>query len=179
MHFTMKCKYLEKKRNHFIVNKEIIDSEERMKDLLFRNKNYTETSKVIRDLWVLRRQLLKEKEKENIMDNQRDKNNQDTPQKGLPQSRTIGSPEGDTPIVNPPKCGLPMRRIIESTSRDLPRVHHYQQEERNPPQSGLPQSSIRNPPQSGPPQSGLLPSRTGNPPQSGPPQSGTLQSRTI
>ena len=61
VHFTVKCQYLEKKRNHLIVNKDIIDPEERMKDLLFRNKNYTETSKVIRDLWVLRRQLLKEK----------------------------------------------------------------------------------------------------------------------
>ena len=150
-----------------------------MKDLLFRNKNYTETSKVIRDLWVLRRQLLKDKEKGNMMNNQRDKNNQDTPQKGLPQSRTIGSPEGDTPIVNPPQCGLPLCRIIESTSRDLPKVHSSQQGERNPPQSGLPQSSIGNPPQSGPPQSGLPPSRTGNPPQSGPPQCGTHQNRTI
>ena len=67
----MKCKYLEKKRNHLIVNKDIIDPEERMKDLLFRNKNYTETSKVIRDLWVLRRQLLKEREKgkENTIEN--------------------------------------------------------------------------------------------------------------
>ena len=150
-----------------------------MKDLLFRNKNYTEISKVIRDLWVLRRQLLKGKERGITMDDQEDMNSQIAPQKGLPQGRTVGSQEGDTPIVNPPKCGLPKGRIIGSFSKDIPRVHHYLQEERNPPQSGLPQSSIRNPPQSVPPQSGLLQRRTENPPQSGPPQIGTWHSRTI
>ena len=46
-----------------MINTEILDPEERMKDLLFRNKDYKETSRTIRDLWVLRRQLLKELEK--------------------------------------------------------------------------------------------------------------------
>ena len=54
VHFTMKCKRLEKKRENPAINKDIIDPEERMKDLLFRNNNYAETRKVIRDLWVLR-----------------------------------------------------------------------------------------------------------------------------
>ena len=173
---------------------DIIDPEERMKDLLFRNKNYKETSKVIRDLWVLRRQLLKEREKgkETATENQREMKNQNPPQNGLPQSRIIESPEGDTPIVNPPQCGLPLCRIIELTSWDTPIVHPSQHGEKNPPQSGLPQCRVGNPPQSGPPQCGLLLGRkrnppqnvlplcrTGNPPQCGPPQCGLPQGRTI
>ena len=59
IHFTVKCKKLEKKRNNSIINTEILDPEERMKDLLFRNKDYRGTSRTIRDLWILRRQLLK------------------------------------------------------------------------------------------------------------------------
>ena len=97
---------------------EITDPEERMKDLLFRNKNYKETSKVIRDLWVLRRQLLKEKE--TSKEEQDDIRNQNPPQCGLPQSRIIESPNGDTPIVNPPQCGLPQCRIIESPNCGTP-----------------------------------------------------------
>ena len=105
---------------------DIIDPEERMKDLLFRNKNYKETSKVIRDLWVLRRQLLKEKE--TSIEDQRENRDHNPPQSGLPQSRIIETPVGDTPIVNPPQCGLPRCRIIESA--------------RNPPQCGPPQCGL-------------------------------------
>ena len=179
IHFTVKCKLLEKKRNNMVVNKEIIDPEERMKDFLFRNKNYTEIRKVIRDLWVLRRQILKELERGITMNGQKDIDSQITTQKGLLQSRTVGSQEGDTPIVNPPKCGLPKGRILETNNRDIPRVHHYQQEEGNLLQNDLVQSNIGNPPQSGPPQSGLQQKTSKNPPQSGPPQSGTWHSRTI
>ena len=60
IHFTVKCKKLEKKRNSFIINTRILDPEERMKDLLFRNKDFRSTSRIIRDLWTLRGQLLKE-----------------------------------------------------------------------------------------------------------------------
>ena len=54
IHFTIKCKVLEGKRNDKVINKNIIDPEERMKDFLFRNKEYAEVRKVIRDIWVLR-----------------------------------------------------------------------------------------------------------------------------
>ena len=126
VHFTVKCRNLERKRNHLIVKMDIIDPEERMKDLLFRNKNYKETSKVIRDLWVLRRQLLKEKE--TSIEDQRENRDHNPPQSGLPQSKIIETPVGDTPIVNPPQCGLPRCRIIESA--------------RNPPQCGPPQCGL-------------------------------------
>ena len=167
IHFTVKCKPLEKKRNKLVVNKEIIDPEERMKDFLFRNKNYTEIRKVIRDLWVLRRQILKELERGNTMIGQKDKDNQKITQKDLSQNRAVESQEDDTPIVNPPKCGLPKGRIIEINNRDIPRVHHYQQEEGNPLQEELAQRNIGNPPQSGPPQSGLQQKTNKNLPQSG------------
>ena len=62
IHFIIKCKKLEKKRNGSVINNNILDPEERMKDLLYRNKDYRNTSRVVRDLWTLRRQLLKMKE---------------------------------------------------------------------------------------------------------------------
>merc|ERR1711895_269905 len=62
IYFTIKCKVLEGKRNDRVINKNIIDPEERMKDFLFRNKEYAEVRKVIRDIWVLRNQKLKELE---------------------------------------------------------------------------------------------------------------------
>ena len=58
--FTVKCTKLEKKRNNSVINIEITDPEERMKDLLFKNTDYRRTSRMIRDLWILRRHLLKE-----------------------------------------------------------------------------------------------------------------------
>ena len=60
VHFTVKCKKLEKKRNNTVINMDISNQEERMKDLLYKNTDYKRTSRVIRDLWVLRRDLLKE-----------------------------------------------------------------------------------------------------------------------
>ena len=62
IHFIVKCKKLEKKRNSSVINYKILDPEERMKDLLYRNKEFRSTSRVVRDLWTLRRQLLKLKE---------------------------------------------------------------------------------------------------------------------
>merc|ERR1711895_404698 len=62
IYFTIKCKVLEGKRNDRVINKNIIDPEERMKDFLFRNKEYAEVRKVIRDIWVLRNRKLKDLE---------------------------------------------------------------------------------------------------------------------
>ena len=52
IHFIVKCKKLEKKRNSSVINNSILDPEERMKDLLYRNKDYRSTSRVVRDLWT-------------------------------------------------------------------------------------------------------------------------------
>ena len=106
IHFTVKCKSLEKKRNNLIINTEILDPEERMKDLLFRNKDFRGTSRTIRDLWTLRTQLLKELEKDTIREKQRMSENhptlRDPPQCGLPQSRKI----------EPPQCGTPQNNLV-------------------------------------------------------------------
>ena len=59
VHFTMKCKKLEQKRDYTIIDKNIEDPGERMRVLLFRNKNYTMVSKMLRGLWDLRKNLLK------------------------------------------------------------------------------------------------------------------------
>ena len=73
----------------------------------------------------------------------------------LSKDRKVESQEDDTPIVNPPRCGLPKGRFIEINNRDIPRVHHYLQDEGNILQEELAQRKIGNPPQSGPPQRGL------------------------
>ena len=55
IHFTIKCKKLENKRNYNIIDKNIRNPEERMRVLLFRNKNYLLVSKMLRDLWDLKK----------------------------------------------------------------------------------------------------------------------------
>ena len=94
-----------------------------MKELLFRDHDIAKTSQVIRDLWILRRDLLKEKKGK-----QQPEYNQ-TPQSMQKEKK------------NPPQSGLPL--------------------------SSLPQSRVPNPPQSGPPQSVLPWSSTMEPSQDG------------
>ena len=55
VHFTIKCKILENKRDYNIINKDIENPEERMRILLFRNRNHQAVSKMLRDLWELRK----------------------------------------------------------------------------------------------------------------------------
>ena len=56
----MKCKKLESKRDYNILNKKIKSPELRLRTLLFKNKNFKAVGKVIRDLWELRKTLLKQ-----------------------------------------------------------------------------------------------------------------------
>ena len=126
----MKCKKLEKKRENSAINKDITDPEERMKDLLFRNNKYAETRKVIRDLWVLRNQMLKELEK---LTKPR-KTGQDSDKKtgkDSPQDKIVGDQDKDPPIGNPPKSGLLESRILVIDHKDKFRVQPYKQEETN------------------------------------------------
>ena len=60
VHFTIKYKKIEEKRNYNIINKDIKNPEERMRILLFRNKNYQAVSRMLRDLWELRKKILKQ-----------------------------------------------------------------------------------------------------------------------
>ena len=91
IHFTVKCKILEGKRNIRVINKNIKDPEERMKDFLFRNKEYAEVRKVIRDLWVLRNKKLKELEK-NLTTEERDEKIDGSTTENQPKIRSQGDP---------------------------------------------------------------------------------------
>ena len=72
LHFIIKCKKLEQKRNYTLIDRNIRDPEERMRVLLFRNREYTRVSKMIRSLWDLRRDLLKA-ETERVKERERGK----------------------------------------------------------------------------------------------------------
>ena len=61
----MKCPALEGKRNYGIIDKRIQDPEERMIELLFRQKRYQEVGKMIKNLWNRRKAILKYREEEN------------------------------------------------------------------------------------------------------------------
>ena len=63
VHFITKCKSLEQKRDHNLLDTDIRDPEERMRILLFRDERRQSIGKMIRNLWELRRQQLKELEK--------------------------------------------------------------------------------------------------------------------
>ena len=160
---------LEKKRNNSVVNKDIKDPEERMKDFLFRNKNYAEVRKVIRDIWVLRNQMLKELEKITIS-GKKGKDINSKILKNPSQDRIVGSQDKDPPIVNPPKCGLLKSRIVGINNKDIPRVQHYQREEDNMLQKEPTYRNIENQPLSDPPQSGLQQRKSGDLPQNSPPE---------
>ena len=55
----MKCKKLENKRNYNIIDRNIENPEERMRVFLFRNKKHQMVSKMLRDLWELRKKKIK------------------------------------------------------------------------------------------------------------------------
>ena len=68
MHFTTKCKNLEKIRDYNLLDKDIEDPEERMRTLLFRNERRNDIGRMIKNLWDLRKQLLDEKEEKRRKD---------------------------------------------------------------------------------------------------------------
>ena len=81
VHFTVKCEKLEGKRNYDLINKNLIDPEERMRTVLFRNEKRQEVGRMIRDMWVLRSELLREigkkKKKETNNTKRAEKKNED------------------------------------------------------------------------------------------------------
>ena len=58
VHFTIKCKKLEKNRDYSTINKDIKGTETKMRELLYRNKNYQEVGRLIKNLWTLRKELI-------------------------------------------------------------------------------------------------------------------------
>ena len=68
VHFLMDCEKMEAYRNYDLIDKDILNPEERMRILLFRNNRFQETGEMIKNLWFKRRYLLgdnKEKKKRN------------------------------------------------------------------------------------------------------------------
>merc|ERR1712179_177357 len=63
VHFISKCEKLEQIRDYNLLDKNISNPEDRMRTLLFKNDRRLKMGKLIRDLWDLRRKLLKETEK--------------------------------------------------------------------------------------------------------------------
>ena len=59
VHFIAKCKKLEEIRNYELLDNNIINPEDRMRKLLFRNNRCYEVGKMIKELWTQRRKLLK------------------------------------------------------------------------------------------------------------------------
>ena len=60
VHFIIKCKKLETKRNYKVLDKKIRNPEKGLREFLCINKDYQAVGKVIRDLWELRKTLLKQ-----------------------------------------------------------------------------------------------------------------------
>ena len=74
VHFIIKCKSLESKRDYKVIDKNIRNPEERMRILLFRNGNHQSVSRLLRNLWELRKKLLKQIENSNYKNIQENKN---------------------------------------------------------------------------------------------------------
>ena len=72
VHFISNCKKLEGVRNYELLDKNINNSEERMRKFLYRDNRCWEVGKMIKDLWDQRRKILKEMEKEKISSMQKD-----------------------------------------------------------------------------------------------------------
>ena len=62
-HFVVICKKLEEDRDYSLLDKEIVDPEVRLRVLLYRNKETVKVSKLIRNLWIHRRDLLRKQAK--------------------------------------------------------------------------------------------------------------------
>ena len=92
----MDCEKMETYRNYDLIDKDILDPEERMRTLLFRNNRFQETGEMIKNLWFKRKYLLgdyREKEKKKDKKGQKGQNllQRVTPSQGLnlPQGQTM------------------------------------------------------------------------------------------
>ena len=94
-----------------MINKNIIDPEERMKDFLFRNKEYAEVRRVIRDIWVLRNRKLKDLER-SISTEKRDEGN---------DRLTTGDQPRIQPQSDPPRKGIQKGEIVNLAQNSTPR----------------------------------------------------------
>ena len=87
MHFLTRCKKLEEKRDYNLLDRNLTDSEDRMRKLLFRNNKCYEVGKMIKEIWTLRRDLLKMKQ-DNHIDTEKSKKDYYSKSDPGPQKRT-------------------------------------------------------------------------------------------
>ena len=59
VHFVIKCRELDTKKNYSLIEKDIRDPEERMRKLVYRDERHQEIGRQIKDLWSLRKELMK------------------------------------------------------------------------------------------------------------------------
>ena len=57
VHFLIKCEKLEEKREARVLDGSIQDPEEMLRILLFENEKYQETGRIIRNMWMLRKNM--------------------------------------------------------------------------------------------------------------------------
>ena len=65
VHFLIDCKKLEIVRDYNLINRNIQNSEERMRNLLFKDNRFQEIGNMIKNLWTRRRKILESNKKEN------------------------------------------------------------------------------------------------------------------
>ena len=58
VHFAIQCPKLESIRNKELINEDILDPEERLIHILFEQKRYQETGKMLKSMWYKRKYLL-------------------------------------------------------------------------------------------------------------------------
>ena len=63
LHFVIKCPKLEDKRNHEIINKNIVNPEKRLIHCLFKQKKYQETGKMLKCMWYKRKYIIEQNAK--------------------------------------------------------------------------------------------------------------------
>merc|ERR1711888_379681 len=59
LHFMIECPCLEGKRNYEIIDERILEPEKRLIQFLFKQRKYQETGKMIKEMWYIRRNMLK------------------------------------------------------------------------------------------------------------------------
>ena len=138
-----------------------MDPEEKMKDFLFRNKDYPEVRKVIMDIWVLRNRRLKDLERI-VLTGEKDKGKDKLTSGDLSHNRTTESQDRDPSTTDPLKDNLPNSRLGDMKYRDIPRAQHLQGEEVNMLQERQIHRNIENQSQSDPPRNGIQQGGSGN-----------------
>ena len=82
LHFLIECPCLERRRNYEILDRRIQEPKDRLVQCLYRQKRHQETGKMIKEMWYMRRNMLKyekDSKKENKKINGDTSNRRDNP----------------------------------------------------------------------------------------------------